>query len=116
MSEPTYQAWCQANPEVADCENCGTITHVGHFQRMPFSPGYHQGTLMRLCFICASVRGANATEYPQQHLYHDTVVQPILGAISLLLRELKPVKKPRQPRQPKGKLSVMPMAPRTRGK
>jgi hypothetical protein len=106
-----YEEFCQA-ALWNDCENCGTTTYVKFYGRSSASPLAYLGPSMRLCYVCASTHGANAQEYPQQHPFHDSVVKPILGAISLLLLELKPKKGPRKPKQPRAKLSVMPMAPK----
>jgi hypothetical protein len=80
------------------CCNCHVEGLVVTYQRNPRSPLIHLGSDMPLCFICACTVGANAQDYPDQHPNHHHLVGPILGAISLLLSELKPPKKPRQPR------------------
>jgi hypothetical protein len=106
-----YEAWC-AKAHAGSCASCNAEVLVFSYPRNPASYLAARNPTMDLCFICSSVAGANAAEYPDQHPHHASTVGPIIGAISLLLNELKPPKKPRKPKTPKGKLAVMPMAPR----
>lgn len=95
-----YSEWQQERAHEGSCCNCGTPGLVATYLRSPRSSLAHFGP-MELCYICAFTPGANAQEYPEQHPEHSRIVGPILGAISMMLQELKPRKKPRQPRVPK---------------
>lgn len=96
-----YDLWA-GKARKGECCNCRVDGLVFDYDRSNFSSRYAtDGTKMPLCYICCTVVGVNAQEYPEQHPYHDSVVAPIIGAISLLLQEIRRPKKPSKPRQPK---------------
>jgi hypothetical protein len=109
-----FDIWA-AKAHEGQCCNCNVEGLVFSYDRNNNSSRFvTDGPKMELCYVCASIIGANAAEYPEQHPYHDKVVLPILGAISLLLYEIRKPKKPAKPRVKKDPLLMAPRAPAKR--